>query len=221
MAEIFGTNSAEFLNGTSGKDWIYGLWGDDELQGGLGADVLFGSAGQDFALFSDLDDRIWINLNFRAQPGGQDVLVSVEHVIGTTLGDVIVGSSAANVLSGGGGDDVLYGALGDDVVHGGAGNDYLKGGRGADVLDGGEGDDFITSGRRDADHDTIVFSAGGGDDVVEFFNVGSDQLGLENLTESQLQVLEYDTGTLVQADTGDSIFLIGVHGIGLGDLILV
>ena len=64
----------------------------------------------------------------------------------------------------------------------------------------------------------MAFSAGGGSDVVECFNVNSDQLDLVNLDETQISVTAYDDGTLVLADTGESIFLIDVCGIGIEDL---
>ena len=224
MATILGTSSAEFLNGTGFRDWLFAADGNDEIQSGAGRDFLFGGAGHDFAVYSDLGAPVWVSL----AAGGsrsvdQDVFCSIESAIGTSFGDVMIGTSVTNVLSGGGGADRLFGSMGHDVVQGGGGDDYLKGGRGFghDVLDGGEGNDFITSGWWAGETDTIVFAAAGGEDVVECFNVESDQLALEGLAAEDLAIVAYDTGTLVQASTGESIFLIGIHDIALGDLILV
>ena len=224
MARILGTNAAEFLNGTSERDWLFGLDGNDHIQNGPGRDVLCGGAGHDFAVYSDLNGPVWVNLTGgNARSVAQDVFRSIESAVGTSFNDVMIGSNATNVLSGGDGGDWLFASLGDDVVQGGRGDDYLKGGCGFgdDVLDGGEGNDFITSGWWSGETDTIVFASGGGEDVVEFFNVESDQLALEGLLAEQLAVTDYDTGTLVHAATGESIFLIGVHDVAVGDLILV
>ncbi|HWT30171.1 MAG TPA: hypothetical protein VN240_04005 [Propylenella sp.] len=224
MARILGTSVAEFLIGNGEYDWLFALGGNDQIQSGPGRDVLCGGAGHDFAVYSDLNGPVWVNLTGGyARSLAQDVFRSIESAIGTSFKDVMIGSNATNVLSGADGADQLFASLGDDVVQGGRGDDYLKGGRGFgdDVLDGGEGDDFITSGWWSGETDTIVFASGGGEDVVEFFNVESDQLALEGLFAEQLVTTDYDAGTLVQAATGESIFLIGVHDIGVADLILV
>ena len=75
-----------------------------------------------------------------------DVLTSIENVIGPGDGDVITGSDRDNVLSGGDGDDAITGAGGDDT---------LIGGEGAD---------------------SFLFGADFGNDVIQDFEVGIDQL---------------------------------------------
>ncbi len=223
MAKVIGTNISEFLNGSADRDWIFAHDGDDHLQGGRGGDFIFGGSGENYLEYSDLDQAVWIHLERGGSRSGADVdrFASVEHAIGTKFDDRMIGTTGTNLLDGGDGDDLIWASAGDDVVQGGAGDDYLKGGFGNDLIDGGAGDDFITAGSAAGEVDTIIFRASDGDDVVEGFDVDLDQLGLVGLTADQLAVLDTDTGTLVQASSGDSIFLIGVHDIGVGDLILV
>src|SRR4051794_4097829 len=62
MADIFGTESSETLNGTSGNDNIFGRGGNDtldgrggndRLDGGSGNDTLFGGSGNDILIGGD------------------------------------------------------------------------------------------------------------------------------------------------------------------------
>ncbi|MGZ2258858.1 CHRD domain-containing protein [Roseobacter sp. A03A-229] len=75
-----------------------------------------------------------------------DVLSSIENVIGSDDGDVITGSDLNNVLNGAEGDDLLSGEGGDDILIGGEGSD------------------------------TFFFGANFGNDVIEDFEIGLDQL---------------------------------------------
>lgn len=71
---------------------------------------------------------------------GQDTLVSIEDLVGSSHDDRLTGSDVANMLDG---------AAGDDLLNGGAGDDVLTGGPGADILFGDEGSD--TASYSDAD----------------------------------------------------------------------
>jgi hypothetical protein len=66
------------------------------------------------------------NTTHNSEPGlypGQDTLIGVRRVEGSSFGDTITGSHVADLLDGGAGDDTLTGGAGDDTLLGGAGLD--------------------------------------------------------------------------------------------------
>jgi Ca2+-binding RTX toxin-like protein len=135
---------------------------------------------------------------------GNDVLISIENIIGGSGSDVIIGSAGDNVLfggdgndainasygndilDGGAGNDSLLGDAGDDEIYGDAGNDSLAGGVGNDNLMGGLGNDTYQFGRGDGgdtineddstagNSDTLVFLSGVNVDQLWFEHVGND-----------------------------------------------
>ncbi|WP_181832449.1 calcium-binding protein [Bosea caraganae] len=132
---LYGEAGEDLLIGGLGNDQLYGGSGDDALHGGRGADRLDGGDGDDLAIYSDSAEGISIDLDSSVGHGGDaegDILIGIEHVMGTQHDDMLLGSAAGNVLLGG---------LGNDVLHGRGGDDLLAGGAGADHLDGGDGND--------------------------------------------------------------------------------
>ena len=139
--------SFDILYGLAGDDSLSGLAGNDTLVGGAGLDTLDGGAGRDTVLYTDTVMAVQVTLNgandviLRFGDLSEDVLRSVEDVVGGTVGDTLTGDALANQLSGGGGNDTLSGMGGNDALSGGPGSDILKGGLGTDTLDGGLGRD--------------------------------------------------------------------------------
>ena len=156
---IVGSAGADSISAGGGNDTICALGGNDVVTGGLGADREFGGIGNDTfwpgaaADGADLVDGqvgvdvmhygartapLTVTLNGFAGDGvageGDNVLSSVENVVGGSAGDRITGSAVANVLSG---------RVGNDVLRGGAGNDSLAGGPGADALFGDAANDAL------------------------------------------------------------------------------
>lgn len=134
--------------------------GDDVLIGRGGADTLRGGAGRDTASYAAAAAAVTVKLAGGVATadgdGSQDVLVSIENVVGSAFDDMLAGDAAANRLDGGAGRDTLIGLAGDDVLSGGGGA--------ANQLYGGAGDDrYIVS----AIGDTVVENAGEGVDTVE------------------------------------------------------
>jgi len=105
-----------------------------------------------------------------------DVLSSIENVIGSDDGDVISGSDLSNVLNGAGGDDALNGEGGDDI---------LIGGEGAD---------------------TFIFGANFGNDVIQDFEVGLDQLQFGDFGP------DFGGGVSVSQDGSDALISFGDQG---------
>ena len=118
MADKFGTNGADVINGTADDDFISGgpQGGDPALE--IGDDEINGDGGNDTILGL----------------GGNDTLT------GGDGSDTIEGGGGEDELYGGDGDDTMLGGDGSDVFHGGAGNDTFDGqGDFDDVWYAGEG----------------------------------------------------------------------------------
>ncbi|WP_422049822.1 calcium-binding protein [Shimia sp.] len=98
---IFGTNSAEVLEGGDGEDGFDGSGGDDYINGRDGDDFLVGGTGDDTVIGGRNDDRL----------EGRDGA------------DRLYGGSGDDRLIGGDGDDYLRDENGRDEFVGGAGND--------------------------------------------------------------------------------------------------
>ena len=125
---------------------------------------------------------VHLNLNFTSDDGwfgGQDLLINIDRVRGSSNADAIVGNDAGNAIMGedgndviyglgaadfldaGSGNDTVYGGLGDDSVFGGGGDDAILGEDGNDLLYGLDGRDVVNGG---AGNDTLA--GGAGDDIV-------------------------------------------------------
>lgn len=141
---IIGGSAADVLTGSGVANRLDGAGGDDRLLG-LGADdTLVGGPGRDAADYSAAPSRVHVFLGLGAGGGaGDDVLSSIEDVIGSAFADRIVGSAGVNRLFGRGGDDVMRGLRGNDALKGEAGNDSLDGGAGRDACSGGTGSNVL------------------------------------------------------------------------------
>ncbi|MCC6233547.1 MAG: hypothetical protein IT580_12930, partial [Verrucomicrobiales bacterium] len=162
-------NAASFsglvrLDGRGGNDTITGGSGTNFLTGGAGSDILDGSLGTDLVT-EEADANFLLT----------DVALGVGAETDTYLGVIefasLTGGEGANTLdaSAFSGSVLLDGAGGADTLIGTAQFDILVGGEGDDRLEGRGGDDTY---RFDADSslgtDTVVESAGGGTDRLDF-----------------------------------------------------
>lgn len=145
---LYGRAGADTVTGRGGNDHLHGEGGDDTLLGGSGRDQLVGGGdadvhdggdGVDTASYAGRERGVVVTLDGNADDGAagesDNVLPSVECVLGGAGADVLVGSAAANALDGGDGDDVLSGRGGNDVLDGGGGADALNGDGGVDAAD--------------------------------------------------------------------------------------
>lgn len=183
---IIGDDADNYFSGAEGNDTLYGMGGDDSFEftedydagdsafvdGGEGNDRLYYGYSEDYRIVADLGAGI-VSENGR---GGQDIIVSIENIVGSALGgDHITGSDERNeiylegfygeggVVFGMGGNDAIYGGYYDDTLSGGDGADTLLGRDGNDTLIGGAGNDTLEGGAGD---DTYVFAAGDGIDII-------------------------------------------------------
>lgn len=124
---LIGSTGADTLDGSVGADKLHGGAGDDILIGGLGVDLLDGGGDIDTVSYARAVTPVNVDLAAGKTSGGEDdVLVSIENVIGSAGDDILNGSSRANSLEGGDGSDILRGGAGRDVLAGGLGGDRFE-----------------------------------------------------------------------------------------------
>jgi Ca2+-binding RTX toxin-like protein len=164
------------IDGGLGNDAIGGNVGNDTLIGGAGDDTIGHDAGNDSIDGGDGVDLY--NLHNVNEPGGganvsldniandgfagetDDVLDTIENLVGSLGNDTLIGDNADNSINGFRGQDSIDGGGGDDLLtvgisgvaqgggtlNGGEGNDTLGGtdfGSNFDEMHGGAGDDLI------------------------------------------------------------------------------
>ncbi len=139
---IMGGGGNDILIGGDGNDTLSGGDGDDRLSGGVGADTFDGGDGFDIADFSysSVDWSLNLETGRALADGGDETLISIEGLVGSSGNDTLVGNSQANLLDGGFGNDHLTGAAGNDtfIFKGAFGHDTIT-----DFLAGGGTDDII------------------------------------------------------------------------------
>ena len=209
---VYGGDGNDVLFGGFGDDNLYGGAGDDTLTGGSGTlDHLYGGSGSDTVDYSSDGNTITVYLDTGIAEAGDfdQILDSIENVIGTEGGDFIGGDNNGNVLVGLGGDDGIYayggtdilvGGLGSDQLYGGDDNDQIYGGAGTNVLSGDNGDDYIVGG---ADNDTI--SGGAGFDILDYGNAtGAVKVSLAITTAQNTGGAGIDTISGIEALRGSA-----------------
>jgi len=242
---LAGDAQANVLLGLDGHDTLRGGSGDDTLGGGRGQDLLHGGAGLDTAYYGQASSGVVVKLwKGRAEDdgeGGQDSLVSIEHVWGSDFDDFIAGDAQNNRLDGGEGHDTLRGGSGDDTLIGGTGDDLLDGGAGDDLLEGGEGDDILIDGAGNNvfdpghGHDTLHLGSGsdrvlirswGDHDLVHGFSTAQGDVlalafdlngsGITTATQALNAAAQIGADVVLDLGEGHSLTLVGVSLADLG-----
>ncbi|PLY07443.1 MAG: hypothetical protein C0625_04505 [Arcobacter sp.] len=142
--EITGNDENNVLDGKENDDTIFGGKGNDTLFGGFDNDTLFGGEGDDKLDGGEGEDTA--NYSYVTTGGvevtlktpnvsqdtinaGNDLLIDIENLIGTSFNDTLSGDSNANSLVGGAGNDTIstggISGIGEDYIDGGSGNDDL------------------------------------------------------------------------------------------------
>ncbi len=169
LAEITGSAGANVLNaagfsgsvtltGGNGNDTLTSGSGNDTLDGGdgndtykfntstaLGTDTIVDASGTDTLDFSGSSLGVTLNLTLLSNPANANLTVnwaagvSLENIIGGSLGDTLTGTSGDNQLTGGAGNDALNGGAGNDTyffnTNTALGTDTLNDTAGTDTLD--------------------------------------------------------------------------------------
>lgn len=192
-----GGSGDDNVQGGHGNDDLFGDDGDDDIYGGSGKDYIDGGSGNDTVHY---EDSLKVNVNLARGSGkdgsGQDTLVNIENVAGSSGNDSITGNDSDNHLAGNDGKDKITGAGGNDLLEGGAGDDKISGGSGNDHIDGGSGRDQMIGGTGD---DTYEVSQSN-DKVTEGANQGND-----TVIAHASYTLERHIETLILAEDGGDI----------------
>ncbi|MGR9503742.1 calcium-binding protein [Rhizobium leguminosarum] len=227
---IYGTNSAETIDGNWGKDYFFAGQGDDIINGSAGGDVYIYSQGDgsdtlnDYVGFTDaLDVLRFTDLNasdFVAARHGDDVELTV-----VPTGAVITLKSQLFEDPGNWGIDKFefadgsswsreaitafaMNALDKITVVGTSGDETLYGTSNHDVFDGGLGNDFLLGGYGS---DTYLYAAGDGTDYIDDEANAANQIDVLKFTDlNQSDIAAERDGInlkLTVISTGDTITL--------------
>ena len=221
----------ENIHGSAGNDILTGDANDNRIEGDLGDDLINGGAGNDTAVYFNVSSAVTVNLNTVgiAQDtggGGEDTLISIENLSGSSFNDTLIGSVQ---------DNVLDGLLGDDTLQGGQGNDILNGNEGNDTVDftlatSGVTVDLNIQGAAQntwgTDQDTLIsienITGSGLDDIIigdagnnELSGAGGDDiidggLGADTLDGGA------DTDTASYASSSETVFVNLLNGTAFG-----
>jgi Ca2+-binding RTX toxin-like protein len=184
---LTGPFSHNTLRGGEGNDTLLG--GENTFKnvfdGGPGSDTISSAGDHDVVDYSSRTNGVVVSFDGvrnDGEPGENDLVEGMQHVIGGSGNDRITGNALGNRLLGGDGDDTIDGGGGNDHLEGGAGDDELHGNSVAaaddrgDSLFGSTGNDrfFTDDGARD------LVRGGPGDDEADTDDV-DDVLGVETI----------------------------------------
>jgi Ca2+-binding RTX toxin-like protein len=187
----------ENVVGSSLADNLVGDAGNNLFEGGAGSDYINGLGGSDTVTY--VNSATAISLDLAAAPTygysfdgtSGDILLSIENMIGSSLGDILYGDAQANTIDGGLGSDILKGGLGADTfrfTNANFGNDQIM-----DYLDG---------------TDRLSFGVQAATAFGNFTLSGNDTAAVTvNLTGGGSIVLISATNTAIHIDASDFIFV--------------
>lgn len=194
VENITGSDFNDVLHGDVGVNVLNGGMGDDVLIGNDGNDTLNGGLGYDVADYSGAGGGITADLTLSdvSNDGfaGNDTLINIEEVRGTTFIDTITGESGVLVLGGDGDDNLTYqvGSAGVDLSGENGADTFFVNGGATDITS--DGTSILMRGGMDASSDTLQFNASG------VFNINMDG------SEDRIEEIEfYDFQSNAGADT--------------------
>jgi Ca2+-binding RTX toxin-like protein len=135
IENVNGSPKGDVIRGNSQRNILRGARGSDRLLGNAASDILNGGRGFDFALYLGASSGVTVDLVAGTARGGHgnDTLLLIENVVGSSNDDTLEGDRRRNEFRGGRGHDLMEGRGGDDTLLGGRGNDEARGGAGRDT----------------------------------------------------------------------------------------
>ena len=192
---FYGAAGDDYLDGKGGNDFLYGEADDDTLLGGTGNDLLDGGTGNDTADYSDATSTgVTVNLNTSTAQTvsaelGDDTLVSIENLKGSSFADSLIGDSNANIINAGAGDDEITGNGGADTLNGESGDDLFLG---SDFTG-----DVINGGTNSSVGDRIDYTALGTSTIdVRLLDSGFSDVKVDSVNNHTISDIENITGAL-------------------------
>jgi len=170
-----GNASGDGADTLSGIENVIGTSGNDEFISSADDNVLDGGAsGSDTVSYVESGSSVTVDLDAGEASGhGNDDLINISNVIGSSQADNLTGDSTGNVLEGGAGNDTITGGAGDDDVDGGAGDDI--------IITGSGNDDYV-GGANSAVGDTIDYSSSNLDLNIDLDAGAASGQGVDTIT---------------------------------------
>lgn len=174
-----------------------------DLDGGAGADRFVGGPGADRVDYGGRTAGVTVTLDDQPNDGeageGDNLVSSIESVIG---------GAGPDSLTGGAGNEFLDGRAGNDTVDGGPGDDDLVGGPGTDIIRGGTGVD------RASFFESATTPPFAGLDVsVTLDNVANDgPAGANDNVAADVEDIDTDSGNDTIVGSAEFNFLAGNSG---------
>ncbi|MEZ6032436.1 MAG: calcium-binding protein [Planctomycetaceae bacterium] len=99
---IYGGSGDDTIFGGDGNDKLSGRAGNDTIVGNGGDDKIYGDQGNDTVSYVTAGAAVDVNLSTRRASGGagNDILTSIENVLGSSFIDEITGDANDNILDG-------------------------------------------------------------------------------------------------------------------------
>ena len=173
IENLIGSDHDDTLIGSTDINRLEGGKGNDYLEGGIGADTLDGGEGSDTASYATAANAVAVNLSVGKGTQGEasnDVLISIENLLGSNHNDTLTGDAGPNKIEGGGGNDWLDGR-GSTVT-------------GGDTLDGGAGVDTVSYAWLPSGGVTVNLAASGTNATLPGAYLADTLLNIENLVGS-------------------------------------
>ena len=117
---LAGSSNADLLAGDAGANTLTGNGGDDILIGRGSGDALLGLDGIDTIDYEDSPAAVTVDLSTGTTSGGDaadDIIDSIESVVGSAFADRLTGDAGANYLMGMAGGDTIDGGAGVDMAN--------------------------------------------------------------------------------------------------------
>ena len=219
---LFGTDSANGLQGQGGDDRLYGGAGGDYIEGGAGADrldggtgmdLMFGGAGDDVYIVDQDNDWVWE----QAGEGVDTVFASTTYALAAQVENLVLSDAAAG--SGGGGNQLANTLIGNtfaNTIWGGGSSDMIVGGGGADVLFGGN-----NAGGTDSAGDFFIYALASDSTATATDKILGFEVGLDKINLTGVRTGASDLFALGVTPNGTDVLQVDLGGNGSIDMMIV